>query len=325
MVRPAQPMRRNASKRRGWSSGRNQRREHGGATRRSSGQVPVYATRIRHGVVGGDARDPVGGYGPMSAHPERLGANVNRELRDRLVADGEAALRAPRGVVRFTGDVEADALLNDLAGVPQAFVFACLVDRQITAELAWMVPTLILRRFGSLDMSKLESLTERQWVALMREPTPAHRSPETMALVLFRATRRIVDHYGSDASKIWNGKPASAALVRRFLEFHGAGPKIATMAANILVRDFHIPLADHRYVDISADAPVKRVMARLGFVEDGSSEDVVIYAARELNPEFPGVFDFVLRDIGRTLCRPTSPMCSQCPLSDLCSHARTHG
>jgi endonuclease III len=109
------------------------------------------------------------------------------------------------------------------------------------------------------------------------------------------------------------------------LEFHGAGPKIATMAANILVREFHIPLADHRCVDISADAPVNRVMARLGFVEDGSSEDVVIYAARELNPEFPGVFDFALRDIGRMLCRPTSPMCSQCRLSDLCSHALTHG
>ena len=210
MVRPAQPMRRNASKRKGWSSGRTQRREDGGATRRSSGQMPVYATRIRHGVVGGDARDRR--HGPMSAHPERLGAKVNRELRDRLVADGEAALRAPRGVVHFTGDAEADALLNDLAGVPQAFVFACLVDRQITAERAWMVPTLILRRFGSLDMSKLESLTEQQWVALMREPTPAHRSPETMALVLFRATRRIVDHYGGDASKIWNGKPAAPPL-----------------------------------------------------------------------------------------------------------------
>jgi hypothetical protein len=43
------------------------------------------------------------------------------------------------------------------------------------------------------------------------------------------------------------------------------------MAANILVRGYHIPFSDYRYIDISADVQVDRVMSRLGFVTPGSS------------------------------------------------------
>jgi endonuclease III len=147
--------------------------------------------------------------------------------------------------------------------------------------------------------------------------------PETMATVLHRAVARIKDHYDGDASRIWAATPPSALVVRRFLEFHGAGPKIATMAANILVREFHVPLGDHRYIDISADVQTQRVMARLGFVETGISADVVIYAARELHPDYPGVFDLALWDIGRRLCRPHTPRCAECPLSGLCPSSST--
>jgi hypothetical protein len=245
-------------------------------------------------------------------------------LRDRLVAEGEAALRAEPGLVRFTGDHEADRLLNDFSDHPHAFVFAALVDRRVKAERAWMVPLLIQQRLGSFEIRDLEPLSEQRWLSLMREPTPAHRMPETMAVVLHRATHRAVTQYAGDASRIWADEPSSATVVRRFLEFHGGGPKIATMAANILVRGFHIPLSDYRYIDISADVQVNRVMARLGFIDERSSPDVVVYAARDLNPDFPGIFDLALWDLGRTLCRPTNPRCSECRLNDFCAYANTH-
>ena len=89
-----------------------------------------------------------------------------------------------------------------------------------------------------------------------------------------------------------------------------------------LVRDFHLPLSDYRYIDISSDVQIRRVMARLGFVEEGSDNDVVIYAARDLNPDFPGIFDLALWDIGRTVCRPRNPNCPACRLNDLCSYSR---
>jgi adenine-specific DNA glycosylase len=64
-------------------------------------------------------------------------------------------------------------------------------------------------------------------------------------------------------------------------------------------------------------------MSRLGFVEPGSSPAVVMYAARELNPDFPGVFDLALWDVGRTLCRPVNPQCPQCRISRMHVRART--
>jgi hypothetical protein len=103
---------------------------------------------------------------------------------------------------------------------------------------------------------------------------------------------------------------------------HGAGPKIANMAANILVRNFKVALSDTRFVDISADGHVRRVMGRLGFVEEGARSDVVIYAARDLHPEFPGILDTKVFEIGRDYCRPTAPLCPECDLADLCSFAR---
>lgn len=245
-------------------------------------------------------------------------------LRDLLVAEGEAALQRPIAFVKFTGNHEADTLVNDLDGYPHAYLLACLVDRQVPAEWAWSVPAAVRDRLGSFDFDDLVALDEARWVDLMRNPTPAHRLPETMAKVLYLAAQRVASKYDGNAANIWNDTPSSATIVRRFLEFHGAGPKIATMAANILVRDFHVPLRDYRYIDISADSQVQRVMSRLGFVEHGSSTDVVIYAARELNPDFPGIFDLALWDLGRNTCRPTAPLCSSCRLANYCDYAAAH-
>jgi uncharacterized HhH-GPD family protein len=244
------------------------------------------------------------------------------ELREHLVARGQALLDAPPIRVEFSGNADADDLMNDLQGHPHAFVFGCLVDRQVAAERAWVLPAVLRDRLGGFDFERLAALSEADWLTIMRTPSPAHRLPETMATVLFRATQRIADKYSGDASCIWAATPSSATLVRRFLEFHGAGPKIATMATNILVRDFKVPLSDYRYVDISADVQVARVMTRLGYVEEGSGTDVVIYAARELNPDFPGIFDLALWNIGRTVCRPRNPTCDSCELSVWCCYAR---
>lgn len=185
-----------------------------------------------------------------------------------------------------------------------------------------MVPHIIRERTGSFEMSDLVTLTKADWVRIMRDPTPAHRFPEKMAGVMHLAVQRVTNNYQGDASSIWRGNPSSASVVRRFLEFHGAGPKIATMAANILVREFHIPLSDFRYIDISADSHIMRVMQRLGFVERGLDKpEIFVYAARDLNPDFPGIFDLALWELGRKVCRPTKPLCPECTYAQMCSYA----
>jgi len=113
-------------------------------------------------------------------------------------------------------------------------------------------------------------------------------------------------------------------VVFRFLQFHGVGPKIATMAANILARRFKVRFSDYTAIDISADVHVRRVFRRLGLVRSGATPDEVIYKARALNPEFPGILDFAAFSIGREWCRPRIQLCGECYMQGVCPGA-THG
>ncbi len=84
------------------------------------------------------------------------------------------------------------------------------------------------------------------------------------------------------------------------------------MAANILARQFKIPFSDYYSIDISPDVHIKRVMKRIGYVPENSDNDMIIYKARELNPEFPGIIDFSCWEIGRKWCKPKNPECNNC-------------
>lgn len=156
-------------------------------------------------------------------------------LRDRLVAQGTAELQEPRGHVSFTGEAAPDELINDIEGHPHAFVLAALVDRQVDAKIAWRLPHKVEEHVGSFEIADLAKLTTADWLRVLREPTSLHWFIETMAGVLHAGVDRIATNYAGDAARIWADNPTSKTVVDRFLAFHGAGPKIATMAANILV------------------------------------------------------------------------------------------
>jgi len=152
----------------------------------------------------------------------------------------------------------------------------------------------------------------------MAKPEPLHRFVDIMSGLFHSAIQRIGHHYGGDASRIWAGGPPSAEVVYRFLEFDGVGPKIASMAVNILARRFKIPFADFYSIDISADVHVRRVFGRLGLCTPDATAEQVIYKARALHPKFPGMLDLPSWDIGRKWCRPREPQCGACYMNDLC-------
>ena len=221
---------------------------------------------------------------------------------------------------------EATRLVSDLERHPHAFVIACIMDRQIYADRAWLIPYRLSWRIGSpgepiFGFRALLELSEDEIRGHMKGPPSLHRFPETMSCYVHAALRRIADKYDGRAEKIWAGRPPSAGLVYRFLEFEGIGPKIATMAANILIRGFKIPVSDHFSVDISVDVHVRRVFRRLGLIPERASTEQVIYRARELNPEFPGILDLPAWQIGREWCKPKNPRCSECFMEDICPTA----
>jgi hypothetical protein len=248
-----------------------------------------------------------------------------QRLIDQLVAEGNVALARPRRPTQFAYQPEADAILNDIERYPQAFVLGCLCNRRGSAMQAWRVPYKLFCRFGTLNIDDLAGRNESEWLNKVNNPEPIHRMPGEMAKVLRLGVQRLSTVYGGDASRIWSDSPPSATVVLRFLEFYGVGPKIATMAANILVRQFHVSFRDYHYVDISVDRQVRRVMKRLGFAGDGASDLLLIYAAREAHPDFPGIFDLALWNVGRTVCEEKKPRCAECQLVHLCRYAATIG
>jgi endonuclease-3 len=85
-----------------------------------------------------------------------------------------------------------------------------------------------------------------------------------------------------------------------------------------LVRSFGVPMADRISIDISPDVQVGRVMHRLGLIEDPKDATQVVYAARELNPAYPGKFDALMWDTGNKICRPRDPRCGLCKFAVVC-------
>jgi endonuclease-3 len=237
-----------------------------------------------------------------------------------LVSRGRALLSGPPEPIRFAGPAAAHTLINDLAGHPHAFVLACVFDRQVPTDIAWRGPNEIASRLGGFGFTLLRGLSLDGWRSVMLGPPPLHRFAANMAECAHDAVQRIQERYGGDASRIWSDRPSSAELVFRFLDFRGVGPKIANMAANILVRHFRIELADYYSIDISADVHVRRVFSRLGFTEASPTVERVVYKARALYPEFPGIMDLPVWEIGKNWCRPTEPQCEGCPMSQVCDY-----
>lgn len=232
-----------------------------------------------------------------------------------LINKGNELFALPYKKIEFTKNQEADALLNDLSQYPHAFVLACIMDRQIKAERAWLIPYNISEEIGGFEFEKLLELDLIGIKRIFKERN-LHRFNDIMADNFYSAVQMIKNKYNCNASKIWIDKPRSATLVRRFLGFKGIGIKISTMATNILARDFKIPMQDRLSIDISPDVQVKKVFTRLGLISKGASNEDLIYCAREFSPEYPGIFDLPTWEIGREWCEKLD--CEKCYLDKYC-------
>ncbi len=237
-----------------------------------------------------------------------------------LAKQGKELLDQPRKKTEFTKNTQADDLLNDLDRHPHVFVLGSVMNRQIKSERAWLIPYQIGQEVGSFEFQRLHSLPLDKIKKLFAEKH-LHRFNETMAENFHAALENIHLNYNDCASNIWRDNPQSATVVNRFLQFRGVGTKIASLAANTLARDFKIPMADKRCIDISLDVHIKRVFARLGLTGKNATNDEVLYCAREMNPEYPGIFDQATWEIGREWCRPSNPECGNCYMERFCLKA----
>jgi endonuclease-3 len=218
----------------------------------------------------------------------------------------------------ISGEDKFEEALKDIHKYPHIFVLGCIGDKQMDADRAWKIPVTIAKHIQSLEWTAFHQLSENDFISLFDKHN-LHRYNTITAKSYFQGIQRIQSHYGGDASKIWSDTPSSSLLVRRFLQFHGIGVKIATMAANILVRDYKIPVKDRTCIDISPDTHVMRVFIRTGLVSSDEPKEAMIYKAREISPDYPGIIDYPMFEIGRSFCHArTRPNCKECYLNAYC-------
>jgi A/G-specific adenine glycosylase len=168
-------------------------------------------------------------------------------------------------------------------------------------QVARVVPAYrnFLRRFPTIrDLAR----SSRADVVVAWSGLGYHRR----AVALHDAARQIVLELGGNV-------PSD---VETLLTLPGVGPYTAAAVASIA---FGVPVA-------AVDTNVRRVAARaragvepaeLGPAEIGE------VAAEWLDVVDPGGWNAALMDLGRSVCRPRSPRCGECPIRDACRFRAT--
>ena len=200
---------------------------------------------------------------------------------------------------------------------PFAFLVGAAFDRGMPWEKVWEIPYRIDQK-GKLEPSRLAAMEESDLRRLLESlPVRPRYGCERGARTLGDVARLVMkSDPGGDASVIWDG--VSPKEVQRRLEsVYGVGSGIAHMTIRILRDDWGEFRGQESEIDIKPDVHVRRVFKRTGLTqtEDGRT---AVEAARELNPGFPGELDWPAWDIGINWCRPTSPLCGECPLVEVC-------
>ncbi|WP_457639255.1 endonuclease III domain-containing protein [Persephonella sp.] len=104
----------------------------------------------------------------------------------------------------------------------------------------------------------------------------------------------------------YNGKVPDS--LEELLKLPGVGRKTANL---VLALSFKKPA-------ICVDVHVHRITNRLGFVKTKTPEETEAELMKKLPVEWWNKVNDLLVAFGQTICRPVSPLCSKCPVSDKC-------
>ncbi|MCB0077680.1 MAG: endonuclease III [Anaerolineales bacterium] len=89
-------------------------------------------------------------------------------------------------------------------------------------------------------------------------------------------------------------------------------PGVGRKTANLVVT------AGYGKPGICVDTHVHRISNRFGFVETKNPDKTEMALREKLPPDLWMEINMLLVSLGQTICHPTSPKCSICPVNDLC-------
>jgi len=144
-------------------------------------------------------------------------------------------------------------------------------------------------------------------------------TPQTMAALDIEAIKKAIYpavFYGNKAQTI---KDASKTLLDHFngqvpdtldelLEIKGVGRKTANL---VLIEGFQKP-------GICVDTHVHRITNRWGYVSTSTPEETEFALREKLEPEYWMEINRLLVAFGQNVCKPISPLCTECPEHNHC-------
>lgn len=245
---------------------------------------------------------------------------IEKKIASRLIEENDRTFFR-NGRIVYPEGCPQENVVSDLKRYPHAFLIGNIMNNRMSGEKAFVIPARIQSHFGDSSFEFLFKNKERVRRFFVAENL--HRHPEKMATRLIDALKYLKKYHEGNASEIWKGSPPSAAVISRFLGFDGVNQKISSLAANMLYRNYKIPFSDHQSIDIGVDVHVQRVFSRLGLIKENEFAKskiipMIVFKARELNPDYPGALDYPVWRVGEKWCRPKNPECDACMMKKLC-------
>lgn len=219
----------------------------------------------------------------------------------------------------FKGNLLESDACSFVTSNMNAFLFGLISDSSVKAEVAWSLPYRLKERLHHFDLNKIANMDTDELTSIIKEKPALHRYPSNIAKYLKAAAELLISKYESNASNIWANGASAAEIVFRLEAFKGISHKKAALGSLLLVRDLGIDIKDKENINIAYDIHIRRICLRAGFCSQDTVEDVTMVGKR-LMPEFPGRLTSSFWAIGRDICRPTNPLCGECPLDDVCEH-----
>jgi len=145
------------------------------------------------------------------------------------------------------------------------------------------------------------------------------KSPEDLLKLTEEEISNLIYPVGFYRRKAKNLREIAKILVEKYqgkvpdsleelLKLPGVGRKTANLVVTL---GFGKP-------GICVDTHVHRIMNRLGFVKTKTPEETEFSLRKKLPREYWIEINELLVALGQHICHPTSPKCSQCPISELC-------
>jgi len=145
-------------------------------------------------------------------------------------------------------------------------------------------------------------------------------SPQTMLKLTAKKIEKLIYPVGFYRTKAKDILEICRTLIDRYagqvpdsidelLKFRGVGRKTANLVVTL----------GYRKAGICVDTHVHRISNRWGYVKTTTPEKTEFALRDKLPKKYWIEFNDLLVSFGQHLCRPISPVCSQCPIAKYCN------